>query len=148
MQGLVLQPQAQCMHHWISFVIGTGEGQARNAVLPDVYAEDVSAAADFLGTRRRVNRERIGVLGTDGSGSFVVSAAKLDPGTRAVATVSTHGLGAVNRDGLDRSQSLKQRKEAIAAAAEQRYVAFAGGKTKHVDGMHEPCRRRQTRNRS
>jgi uncharacterized protein len=30
---------------------GESEGQPRNAVLPDVYAEDFSAAVDFLGTR-------------------------------------------------------------------------------------------------
>jgi len=30
---------------------GESEGEPRNAVLPDVYAEDFSAAVDFLGTR-------------------------------------------------------------------------------------------------
>ncbi len=30
---------------------GESDGQPRNAVLPDIYAEDFSAAVDFLGTR-------------------------------------------------------------------------------------------------
>ena len=30
---------------------GGSEGEPRNAVLPEVYAEDFSAAVDFLGTR-------------------------------------------------------------------------------------------------
>jgi uncharacterized protein len=58
---------------------GESEGQPRNAVSPDIYAEDFSAAVDFLGTRPFVDRERIGVLGICGSGSFVSSAAKIDP---------------------------------------------------------------------
>ena len=57
---------------------GESEGEPRNAVLPDVYAEDFSAAVDFLGTRPFVDRYRIGVLGICGSGSFVISAAKID----------------------------------------------------------------------
>jgi fermentation-respiration switch protein FrsA (DUF1100 family) len=42
---------------------GESEGQPRNAVLPDVYCEDFSAAVDFLGTRSFIDRNRIGVLG-------------------------------------------------------------------------------------
>src|SRR5438105_7607425 len=58
---------------------GESEGQPRNAVLPDLYAESFSAAVDFLGTIPLVDRERIGVLGICGSGGFVISAAKIDP---------------------------------------------------------------------
>src|SRR5437764_12816637 len=71
---------------------GQSEGQPRNAVLPDVYAEDFSAAVDFLGTRPFVDRNRIGVLGISGSGSFVLSAAKLDPRMKAIATVSMYDM--------------------------------------------------------
>ena len=39
---------------------GESEGRPRNAVAPDIYAEDFSAAVDFLGTRPFVDRERIG----------------------------------------------------------------------------------------
>ena len=58
---------------------GGSEGQPRNAVSPDLYAETFSAAADFLGTNPLVDRERIGVIGICGSGSFAISAAKIDP---------------------------------------------------------------------
>ncbi len=109
---------------------GESEGQPRNAVLPDVYAEDFSAAVDFLGTRPFVDRERIGVIGICGSGSFAISAAKIDPRLKAIATVSMYDMGALFRNGLKHSQTPEQRKQMLAEAAEQRYVEFAGGETK------------------
>jgi fermentation-respiration switch protein FrsA (DUF1100 family) len=42
---------------------GESEGEPRNAVAPDIYAEDFSAAVDFLGTRPFVDKDRIGALG-------------------------------------------------------------------------------------
>ena len=62
---------------------GESEGQPRNAVSPDIYAEDFSAAVDYLGTRPFVDRNRIGVIGICGSGSFVISAAKIDSRLKA-----------------------------------------------------------------
>ena len=117
---------------------GESEGSPRNAVLPDMYVEDFSAAVDYLGTQAFVDRQRIGVLGICGSGSFVISAAKIDPRMKAIATVSMYDMGAANRNGLKHSQTLEQRKQAIAAAAEQRYVEFTGGKTQYTSGtVHE-----------
>lgn len=113
---------------------GESEGKPRNAVAPDIYAEDFSAAVDFLGTRPFVDRERIGAIGICGSGSFVISAAKIDPRMKAIATVSMYDMGAANRNGLNKSQTVEQRKEAIAAAAAQRYVEFSGGETKYTGG--------------
>ena len=113
---------------------GESEGQPRNAVLPDIYAEAFSAAVDFLGTRPFVDRKRIGALGICGSGSFVISAAKIDPRMKAIATVSMYDMGAANRNALKHSQTLEQRKKIIAEAAEQRYVEFTGGETKYTSG--------------
>lgn len=117
---------------------GGSDGFPRNAVAPDIYAEDFSAAIDFLGTRTFVNRQRIGAIGICGSGSFVISAAKLDPRMKAIATVSMYDMGAASRSGLRKSQTLEQRRAAIAAAAEQRYVEFTGGQTRYTGGtVHE-----------
>jgi len=113
---------------------GESAGEPRNAVSPDLYAEDFSAVVDYLGTRPFVDRERIGVLGICGSGSFVISAAKIDPRMKAIATVSMYDMGAVNRNGLRHSQTPEQRKQAIAAAAAQRYAEFTGGETKYTSG--------------
>jgi fermentation-respiration switch protein FrsA (DUF1100 family) len=117
---------------------GESDGQPCNAVSPDIYAEDVSAAVDYLRTQSFVDKERIGALGICGSGSFVISAAKIDPRIKAIATVSMYDMGAANRDGLRHSQTVEQRKQAIAAAAEQRDVEFAGGETEYTSGtLHE-----------
>lgn len=113
---------------------GESEGQPRNAVLPDVYAESFSAAVDFLGTRPFVDRNNIGIIGVCGSGSFVISAAKIDPRLKAIATVSMYDMGSANRNALNHSQTLEQRKKIIAEAAEQRYVEFTGGEVKYTGG--------------
>ena len=113
---------------------GESDGQPRQLVSPDIYTEDFSAAVDFLGTQSFVDRERIGALGICGSGSFVISAAKIDPRMKAIATVSMYDMGAANRNGLRHSQTLEQRKAIIAQAALQRYVEFTGGETKYTSG--------------
>lgn len=113
---------------------GESEGQPRNLVAPDIYAEDFSAATDYLGTRPFVDRERIGAIGVCGSGSFVISAAKIDPRLKAIATVSMYDMGAANRQALHRSLTAEQRKQIIAEAARQRYAEFSGGEMKYTGG--------------
>lgn len=117
---------------------GESEGQPRNAVSPDLYAEAFSAAVDYLGTRPFIDREKIGVIGICGSGGFAISAAKIDPRLKAIATISMYDMGAANRQALRKSLTLEQRKQIIADAAEQRYVEFQGGETKYTGGtVHE-----------
>jgi fermentation-respiration switch protein FrsA (DUF1100 family) len=117
---------------------GESDGQPRHAVSPNIYAEDFSAAVDFLGTRPFVDRNQIGAIGICGSGSFVISAAKIDPRMKAIATVSMYDMGAAARHALHKSLTLEQRKKLLQEAAEQRYVEFAGGEAKYTSGtVHE-----------
>src|SRR3954447_7024463 len=117
---------------------GESEGQPRHAVSPDVYSEGFSAAVDFLRTQPLVGRERIGAIGICGSGSFVISAAKIDPRMKAVATVSMYDMGAANRHSLGKSLTVEQRKKVIADAAAQRDVEFTGSEAKYTSGsVHE-----------
>ena len=113
---------------------GESEGRPRNSVSPDIYAEDFSAAVDFLSAQPFVDKERIGAIGICGSGSFVISAAKIDPRMKAIATVSMYDMGGVNRNGLKHSQTLEQRRAIIAQATQQRNVEFAGGETLYTSG--------------
>ncbi|MGK2855207.1 MAG: alpha/beta hydrolase [Microbacteriaceae bacterium] len=113
---------------------GESEGEPRNLVAPDVYTEDFSAAVDYLRTQSFVDPERIGALGVCGSGSFVISAAKIDPRIKAVATVSMYDMGGVNRNGLRGAMTPEMRQQALAVAAEQRDVEFTGGETEYTGG--------------
>jgi fermentation-respiration switch protein FrsA (DUF1100 family) len=107
---------------------GESEGDPKNSVLPDMYSESFNAAVDFLGTKTFVDRNNIGILGICGSGGFVISAAKLDPRMKAIATVSMYDMGAVTRNGYGKTRTVEQRKELIAKAAEQRYEEYTTGK--------------------
>src|SRR5687768_17353039 len=92
---------------------GESEGQPHHTVAPDIYVDDFSAAVDFLGKQPFVSRNRIGVLGICGSGSFSVAAAQIDPRLKAVATVSMYDMGAANRNGLKKSTTAEQRKKVL-----------------------------------
>lgn len=117
---------------------GGSSGEPRNSVSPDLYAEAYSAAVDYLGTRDYVDRERIGALGICGSGSWVISAAKVDPRIRAVATASMYDMGAAARSGIRRGQSLAQRRQLLAEAAQQRWDEAEGGAVLYTgDTPHE-----------
>ena len=49
-----------------------------------------------------------------------------------------YDMGAASRNALNKSQTLEQRKQIIADAAEQRYVEFTGGETRYTSGtVHE-----------
>jgi fermentation-respiration switch protein FrsA (DUF1100 family) len=117
---------------------GESDGQPRNTVAPDVYVDDFSAAVDFLGTRSFIDRNRIGVLGICGSGSFAVAAAQIDPRMKAIATVSMYDMGAANRNGLKKSVNPEQRKVMLEESAAQRWVEATGGGPKYTSGtVHE-----------
>ncbi|ETI53049.1 hypothetical protein F443_03964 [Phytophthora nicotianae P1569] len=117
---------------------GGSDGEPRNAVSPDLYAESFSAAVDYLTLQSFIDSERIGALGICGSGSFAISAAKIDSRIKAVATSSMYDMGAVNRNGLRHSQTVEQRKETIDQMSQQRSIETAGGEVQYTSGtVHE-----------
>lgn len=89
---------------------------------------------DFLGTQAFVDRQRIGVIGICGSGSFAISAAKIDPRLKAIATLSMYDMGAASRNGLKHAVTLEQRQQILREAAEQRYAEFQGGEIRRTGG--------------
>ncbi|MBD5416920.1 MAG: alpha/beta hydrolase [Desulfovibrio sp.] len=138
-QSAVLYAQKMAEQGFVTLAMdlafwGASQGQPRNAVSPDMYAETFSAAVDFLDSLPYVDRGRIGIIGICGSGSFAISAAKIDPRLRAVATVSMYDMGEANRSGLGHGQSVEQRKKILEAAARQRDVEFAGGEPAYTSG--------------
>src|SRR5215218_10254619 len=63
---------------------GESGGTPRHIASLETFVEDFSAAVDYLGTRRSVARDRIGVIGVCASGGFALSAAQIDPRLKAV----------------------------------------------------------------
>lgn len=113
---------------------GESEGKPRHLISPEIYTDDFSAAVDYLSTQPFVDPENIGVLGICGSGSFVISAARIDPRMKAIATVSMYDMGAAFRNGLNHSQTPEQRQAFIQSAIEQRLAEFKGGETVYIPG--------------
>ncbi len=113
---------------------GESDGKPGHLISPEIYSDDFSAAVDYLSTQPYVDAEKIGVLGICGSGSFAISAAKIDPRMRAIATVSMYDMGSVFRNGLNHSFTLEQREAFIKSATDQRLVEFKGGETAYIPG--------------
>ncbi|WP_447769064.1 alpha/beta hydrolase [Aeromonas veronii] len=114
----------------------TGEsgGQPRDVASPDINTEDFSAAVDFLGLQKEVDRNRIGLLGICGLGGMALNAAAGDTRIKAVATsvmydmsrAMGHGVG----DGKDRF-STADRRAVLAYLNEQRWKDAESGTYAH-----------------
>ncbi|MFM5423105.1 alpha/beta hydrolase [Aeromonas veronii] len=114
----------------------TGEsgGQPRDVASPDINTEDFSAAVDFLGLQKEVDRNRIGLLGICGWGGMALNAAAGDTRIKVVATsvmydmsrAMGHGVG----DGKDRF-STADRRAVLAYLNEQRWKNAESGTYAH-----------------
>lgn len=113
---------------------GESEGKPGHLISPEIYTDDFSAAVDYLSTQPYIDPQNIGVLGICGSGSFVISAAKIDPRMKAIATVSMYDMGSAFRSGLNHSQTPEQRKAFIQSAIEQRFSEFKGSEKAYIPG--------------
>ncbi|RRO07048.1 alpha/beta hydrolase [Pectobacterium aquaticum] len=114
----------------------TGEsgGQPRDVASPDINTEDFSAAVDFLGLQKEVDRTRIGLLGICGWGGMALNAAAADTRIKAVATsvmydmsrAMGHGVG----DGKDR-YTTADRRAILKHLNEQRWQDAESGSFAH-----------------
>ena len=98
-----------------------------------------SAPRSIISARRPSSTaNRIGAIGICGSGSFVISAAKIDPRMKAIATVSMYDMGAANRE---RTPAFADGRAAQADHRRRRRAAlceFTGGEAKYTSGtVHE-----------
>lgn len=103
--------------------------------LPDINTEDFSAAVDFLGLQKEVDRNRIGILGICGWGGMALNAAAMDTRIKAVATsvmydmsrAMGHGVG----EGKDR-YSTADRRAVLQYLNEQRWKDAQSGTFAHA----------------
>jgi len=101
----------------------TGEsgGEPRNIASPDINTEDFSAAVDFLGLQKNVDRNRIGIIGICGFGGMALNATAIDKRVKAVATTSMYDMTRVISKGYNDVVTLKQRTKTLVDLNQQRW---------------------------
>lgn len=113
----------------------TGEsgGEPRNVASPDINTEDFSAAVDFLGLHKNVDRERIGIIGICGWAGFALNATAVDKRVKAVATTSMYDMSRVNAEGYFGSLTPEQRTKMLTEMSLQRWEDAAKGTPKYPE---------------
>ena len=107
----------------------TGEsgGEYRNLASSDINTEDFSAAVDFLGLQRNVDRNKIGIIGICGFGGFALNAVAVDKRVKAVATTSMYDIPRVTSKGYNDAVTLEERTERSQQMSEQRWKDAEAG---------------------
>lgn len=100
---------------------GESSGEPRNISSPDINTEDFSAAVDFLGIQSFVNREKIGLIGICGFGSFALNATIVDKRVKAVATTSAYDISRVSAKGYYDKMTPEERSKAFDKMSQQRW---------------------------
>ncbi|MBA0883137.1 alpha/beta hydrolase [Flavobacterium undicola] len=107
---------------------GESSGEPRNLASPEINTEDFSAAVDFLGLQKNVDRNKIGIIGICGFGGFALNATAVDKRVKAVATTSLYDMTRVMSKGYNDSVTLEQRTKTLEGLSEQRWKDFENGK--------------------
>ncbi|WP_419870382.1 alpha/beta hydrolase [Chryseobacterium sp. CT-SW4] len=100
---------------------GESSGEPRNIASSDINTEDFSAAVDFLGLQKNVDRNKIGIIGICGFGGFALNATAVDKRVKAVATTSLYDIPRVNSKDYYDKLTLEERTERLEKAGQQRW---------------------------
>jgi len=101
----------------------TGEsgGEPRNLASPEINTEDFSAAVDFLGIQKNIDRSNIGIIGVCGFGGFALNAAAIDKRVKAVAASTMYDMTRVMSKGYNDVVTLEQRTKTLEDLGAQRW---------------------------
>ncbi|AZB29408.1 alpha/beta hydrolase [Chryseobacterium balustinum] len=107
----------------------TGEsgGEPRNLASPEINTDDFSAAVDFIGLQKNVNRNKIGIIGICGFGGFALNATAVDKRVKAVATTSLYDMTRVMSKGYNDSVTPEQRTQTLEDLSQQRWKDVENG---------------------
>ena len=113
----------------------TGEsgGEPRNVTSPDISTEDFSAAVDFLGLHKNVDRNKIGIIGICGFGGFALNATVVDKRVKAVATTSMYDISRVSARGYNDRMTEEERTKVLEKLSAQRWTDVENGKPAYPD---------------
>lgn len=106
---------------------GESSGEPRNVASPDINTEDFSAAVDFLGLQKNINREKIGIIGICGFGGFALNASAADKRIKAVATTSMYDMTRVMSKGYNDIVTSEQRAKNLEQLGQQRWKVAENG---------------------
>lgn len=129
--GLYAQTMAEYGFVTLAFdpsYTGESSGEPRNIASPDINTEDFSAAVDYLGLQKFVNKNRIGVIGICGFGGFSLSAAAMDKRIKAVATTSMYDMSRVMASGWLDKMTSEERTKLLTQMSEQRWTDAKAGR--------------------
>lgn len=112
---------------------GESDGEPRNVASPDINTEDFSAAIDFLGLQKNVDRNKLGIIGICGFGGFALNATAVDKRVKAVATTSMYDMSRVNAEGYFGSTTPDQRTKILEEMSLQRWEDAKNGIPKYPE---------------
>ena len=108
---------------------GESSGEPRNVASPDINTEDFSAAVDFLGIQKNIDRDKIGIIGICGFAGFALNATAVDKRVKAVATTSMYDMTRVMSKGYFDATTPEQRNQTLQQIGEQRWKDAASDTT-------------------
>ncbi|RYD70520.1 MAG: alpha/beta hydrolase, partial [Sphingobacteriales bacterium] len=106
---------------------GESDGEPRNLASPEINTEDFSAAVDFLGLQKNVDREKIGIIGICGFGGFALNATAVDKRIKAVVASTMYDMTRVMSKGYNDAVTLEQRTKTLEQLGEQRWKDAEAG---------------------
>lgn len=106
---------------------GESSGEPRNVASPDINTEDFSAAVDFLGIQKSIDRNKIGIIGICGFGGFALNATAVDKRVKAVVASTMYDMARVMSKGYNDAFTLEQRKKTLEQLGEQRWKDAEAG---------------------
>lgn len=110
---------------------GESSGEPRNIASPEINTEDFGAAVDFLGLQKKVDRNKIGIIGICGLGGFALNATAADKRVKAVATTSMYEIPRVASNGYNDKVTLEERTKTLEFLGEQRWKDAEAGTTSY-----------------
>ncbi|VTR29453.1 alpha/beta hydrolase [Sphingobacterium thalpophilum] len=100
---------------------GESSGQPRNLASPEIFTEDFSAAVDFLGIQKNIDRNKIGIIGICGFGGFALNAVAVDKRVKAVATLSMYDMSRITAKGYFDATAHEELTKTLEKLGEQRW---------------------------